>query len=120
MVGPLDDLDRPFPDLAQRLAQLVAGIATIGEDVPEPRMAADDLGEDERYAIAILHASGVDHGTNQIAIGIGHDVTLDPPIFPPRVIRVWPDGRTDDDARKVFGGADYRGAEGSRDRCEDC
>jgi hypothetical protein len=28
------DLDRPFPDLTQRLPRLVAGIATIGEDMP--------------------------------------------------------------------------------------
>ena len=62
MVGPLDDLARPFPDLAQRLAKLVAGIASICEDVPEPGMAADDLGQDERCAIAILHVSGMNHG----------------------------------------------------------
>ena len=53
MVGSLDDLDRPLPDLAQRLAKLVASIAAIGEDVPEPRVTADDLGQNKRRAIAI-------------------------------------------------------------------
>lgn len=34
------------------------------------------------------------------------------PDFPPRAIRDWPEGRTDQEACKVFGRADYWGAEG--------
>ena len=82
MVGSLDDLDRPLPDLAQRLAKLVASIAAIGEDVPEPRVTADDLGQNKRRAIAILHVSGVDHGMNEIALGVGHDVSLAADVLP--------------------------------------
>ena len=76
VVRSLDDLDRPFPDLAQRLAKLVAGIATICKDVPQPRVTADDLGQDERCTITVLDIGGMDHGMNEIAIGVGHDVPL--------------------------------------------
>lgn len=38
VVASLDDLERPFPDLAQRLAQLIADLATTGEDAPETRI----------------------------------------------------------------------------------
>jgi hypothetical protein len=76
MVGSLDDRDRSFPDLAQRLAQLVAGIATIGEDVPQPGVTADDPGQDEQCTITVLDIGGVDHGMNKIALGFGHDVPL--------------------------------------------
>lgn len=33
-IGSLDDLDGPFADAAQGFAQLVPGIAAIGEQVP--------------------------------------------------------------------------------------
>ncbi len=33
LVGPLDDLDSPFADPAQRLPELVSGIAAIGKDM---------------------------------------------------------------------------------------
>src|SRR3546814_19133811 len=41
--GPLDDFNRPFADLAQRLPELVASIAAIGEDMAQPREAMDDF-----------------------------------------------------------------------------
>ena len=76
VVRPLDDLDRPFPDLSQRLAKLVTGIPTICEDVPQPSVTADYLSQHQRRAIAVLHVSGVDHGMNEVALGVGHDVSL--------------------------------------------
>ena len=79
MVGSLDDLDRPFPNLAQRLSQLVSGIATIGEDVPQRGMAADDLRQDDRRAIAVLHVGGMDHGMNQIALSGFEALAVDHP-----------------------------------------
>jgi len=90
VVGPLDDLDRSFPDLAQRLAQLVSGMATIGEDVPEPGVTAYDLCQDERCTIAILHVSGVNDGMHQIALGVGHDVPLAPLDLLARIIAARP------------------------------
>ena len=60
----------------QRLAQLVTGIATICEYVSQPWIAADNFGQNERCAIAVLHVSGVTNGMNKIAVTVGHDVTL--------------------------------------------
>jgi hypothetical protein len=59
VTGSLDDLDRSFPSIAQWLPALIASIATIGDDVSQPRVAADDLGQHERFAIAVSHVSGV-------------------------------------------------------------
>jgi len=50
-IGSLDDLDGPFADAAQRLAQLVAGIATIGEEMAQPREAVDNFGEQQRRPV---------------------------------------------------------------------
>ena len=58
------------------MAKLVAGIATIGEDVSQPGMPADNLGQNEGCAIAVLHVSGVNDGMNKITVSVGHDVTL--------------------------------------------
>ena len=77
-VGPLYDLDRPLPDLAQCLTKLFTGIPAVGEHVAQPRVAVDDLGQHERCAVAILDVGGVDHSVNQIAIGVGQDVALAP------------------------------------------
>ena len=75
-IGPLDDLDGPFADAAQGFAQLVAGIATIGEQVPEPREPVDDLGEQQRRPVTVLDIGSVDEGMDQIALGIGQDMAL--------------------------------------------
>lgn len=42
-VGTRDDRDRPLPDLTQRVAELVAGIATIDKDMPQPRIQILDI-----------------------------------------------------------------------------
>jgi hypothetical protein len=42
-IGAFDDLDGPFADPAQRVPELVSSIAAIGEDMTQPREAADDL-----------------------------------------------------------------------------
>jgi hypothetical protein len=39
-------------------------------------VTADDLGQHERRAIAVLHVGRMDHGMNKIALGVGHDVPL--------------------------------------------
>lgn len=43
-IGPLDDLDSPFPDPAQSLPQLFIRITAIGKNMAQPREAFDDLG----------------------------------------------------------------------------
>ena len=50
--------------------------AAIGEQVPQPREAIDDLGEEQGRSVAVLDVSGVDQGVDQIALGIGQDVAL--------------------------------------------
>lgn len=82
MVRPLNDLDRLFPELAQRLAKLAAGIAAISEDVSQQGMAADDFGEGERCTIAVLHVNGVNVSMNHISVSGGHDVPLSALDFP--------------------------------------
>jgi hypothetical protein len=83
VVGPRDDLGRPFSDLAQCLPELIASIAVICEDVPQLRVTADDLGQDERCTITVLDIGGMDHGMNEIAIGVGTMCRLRPLIFLP-------------------------------------
>ena len=75
-IRSLDDLDGPFADAAQGIPELFARIATIGKDMAQPREATDDLGQHQRRAIAILDIGSMDHGMDQIAIGVGQDVAL--------------------------------------------
>lgn len=70
-IGPLYDLDSPFPDPAQSLPQLVTRITAIGKNMAQPREAFDDLGQHQRRAVAILDFGSVDPGMNQISLGIG-------------------------------------------------
>ncbi len=75
-IGPLDDRDAPSADAAQGLAQLVAGRAPIGEQVPEPREAADDCSEQQRRPVTVLDIGRVDDGMDQIVLGVGEDMAL--------------------------------------------
>lgn len=78
IVGLSDDLERPFPDLAQCLAKLVHGIAPAGEDVLQPRVMAIELGENKRRPFAILYVNRVSGSLKKITAGVGHDVALAP------------------------------------------
>ena len=44
----------------------------------QPREALDNLGQHQRRAVTVLDVGGVDHGMNEIAIGVGEDVALAP------------------------------------------
>ena len=77
-VGPFDDLDGPLADAAQSILEFVSGIAAIGEDVAQPREAFDDVAQDERRPVAVLDVGSVDHGVDEIALGVGEDVALAP------------------------------------------
>src|SRR3546814_11764939 len=74
--GPLDDFNRPFADLAQRLPELVASIAAIGEDMPQPREAMDDFRQYEWCAVAVLAVGRVDYGMTEMADVICEVVAL--------------------------------------------
>jgi len=75
-IGPLDDLDGPSAEAAQRFAQLVAGIATIGEQVPQPGEAVDDFSEQQRRPVTVLDIGGVDQRMDQVTLGVGEDMPL--------------------------------------------
>jgi hypothetical protein len=53
VIGSLDDLDRPVAEPAQGLAQLVASVAAVGEDVAEPRVEIADPLERENRTVAV-------------------------------------------------------------------
>ena len=59
-IGALDDFDSPFADPAQRLPELVSGIAAIGEDMAQPREAPDDFRSAQRRAVTVLNVGGPD------------------------------------------------------------
>ena len=42
----------------------------------QPREALDDLGQHQRCTVSVLDVSGVDHGVDQIALGVGQNVAL--------------------------------------------
>jgi hypothetical protein len=85
-IGPLDDLDAPSADAAQGLAQLVAGIAAIGEQVAQPRDAADDCSEQQRRPVTVLDIGGVGFNQQRPAIGIDQSMALAAFDFLARVI----------------------------------
>ena len=63
-IGPLDDRDGPSADAAQGFAQLVAGIATIGEQVPQPGESVDDFGKQQRRPVTVLDIGGSEPVSN--------------------------------------------------------
>ncbi len=60
-VGTLDDLHGPTPDLLQRALQLRHGIAAVGEDMAQPRIAGPDGPQQCGRAITVLDV-GAMHG----------------------------------------------------------
>src|ERR1700691_4740404 len=57
-------------------ARLIAGVGGVGEHVAQPRMRALDRGQQDRCAIAILHARFVHNRAHQQAGRVGEDVTF--------------------------------------------
>jgi hypothetical protein len=75
-IGPLDDIDGPFADAAQRVAPLVAGIAAVGEEMAQPGEPTDNLCEQQRCPVTILDVGSVDYSMDQIALSVGQDMAL--------------------------------------------
>lgn len=71
-IGSLDDLDGPSADAAQRFAQLIAGIATIGEQVAQPGEAVDDFSAQQRRPVTVPDITGVDHRHRRHDTGISN------------------------------------------------
>lgn len=76
LVRSLDDLQREAADPFQRTPQFGARIATIGEDMAQPRPALDDGLEHLRRPVAILDRSAVDDEADQQAKRVDDDVPL--------------------------------------------
>src|ERR1700732_4415259 len=53
-VGSLDDFERPIALSVEGSLEFFSSIATVGEDVAQPREAGSDRSEEVRCAIAIL------------------------------------------------------------------
>ena len=59
-IRPFDDLDGPFADPPEGVAELAASISPLGEDMAQSREALDDFGQHQRRAVTVLHVGGVD------------------------------------------------------------
>ena len=64
---PLDDLQRPSPELGQCCFELAAGIAGMGKDVAQPREAEADRGQQRNRAVAVLNLGAMDDRPDQPA-----------------------------------------------------
>lgn len=82
-VRPLDDVDRPVAEWHERLLVFFARIATIGEDVAQPREGASDRAQKRGCAVAILDIRRMDDRADQQSAGVGEDVSLAALIFLP-------------------------------------
>ena len=89
-IRAFDDLDDPLPDFAQRLSELVASIATIGENMAQPREAFDDLGQHQRCSVTVLDVGSVDNCMDEVSVGVGQDVALAALHLLASVIALWP------------------------------
>src|SRR5215475_4133461 len=76
-----DDLNHPVAWLGKPLAQLLAGIAAIGEDVTQPRKKRADQGQQAHRSVAILNVGSVYLQAQQMTGGVGDDVALAPRYF---------------------------------------
>ena len=75
-VGSLDDLDCPVAGRGKRVAQFIAGIAAIGEDVAPLGKPRRDVGQHQRRVVAVLNISRVNDSIAKVAAGVGQDMAL--------------------------------------------
>lgn len=75
-VGAFDDRDHPATQRLQSIFQFLASISAISEYVPQPGKPLGYATQDDWSSVAILNVSGMDNGVNQIAFGVGEDVSL--------------------------------------------
>jgi hypothetical protein len=78
-IGAFDDLDAPVAGAASGLADTWPLVSGVGEDRRDKWKAPPHrLGQNERRAIAVLDARRMDDGSEQKALVVGEDMTLDP------------------------------------------
>ncbi len=66
-----------------------AGVAAIGEDASDERVALARALERQLAAVAILNVGGMDTDREEAAIGVGQDVALAPGDLLARVIALF-------------------------------
>ena len=74
--GAFDDLDGPFAEFDEGVAQIGAVIDTVGEEMAQPWKQLVNGLDDKPGTIAILDIGGVHLGTDQQTASISHNVTL--------------------------------------------
>ncbi len=77
-LGTGDDFDGPFAECGDRVAQLVAAVDAIGEDVPQFRERSPQRGEQRHRAVIVLDVGRVHQESEQEALCIGDHVALAP------------------------------------------
>jgi hypothetical protein len=73
-VGALDDVDCPGAERSEGCAELVPGLAAVGDDVAEPRTRRADRVQQGRAAVAVLNVGLVDEDGDRQAGGIGQEM----------------------------------------------
>ena len=77
-LGPGDNLDCPPAKFGDRVAQLVAAVDAIGEDVAQLREGCSQRGEQRHRAVIVLDVGRVHQHGEQKALRIGDHVALTP------------------------------------------
>src|SRR3954465_9358140 len=77
-LGPRDDFDLPSAELCDGLAQLIAAIDPVGEDVAQLWEAGSQRTKQRHCAVDVLDIGGVPAHHKQKALRIGGDVALAP------------------------------------------
>jgi hypothetical protein len=76
--GPLDNLDCPGSTIGNRIAQLLAAIDPVGEDVAQLRKAAAQVAQQRHGAMRVLDVGRVHPQGEHKALRIGDDMALAP------------------------------------------
>src|SRR6516162_37260 len=90
LVGSLDDLQRPLPELGKGCLQFGTGIAAIRKDMAQPGEKMADRRQQIGRAIAILEVGGVYLRRDETTAGMGDDVALAPIDLLARIIAARP------------------------------
>ena len=77
-IRALDDLQRPAPEADEGAPQFRPGIAAIREHMAQFWGLAAEPGKDTGRAVTILDIGRMDLACNQVAAGVGDDVTFAP------------------------------------------
>jgi hypothetical protein len=75
-IGSPDDFERPVSFSVERGLEFSTGVATIGEDVAQPREGGSSAGQDAGCTVAVLNVGGMDERDDQQAHGVGEDMPL--------------------------------------------